>query len=92
MNLAFSMKSFSKDNNAISDTVTDTYQVQSNIQNMVAYNVQPYNHSHNVLKNLQDKADRIKKQSEKPIELGVAQPVATHKQYEKIIQGLLISN
>lgn len=45
-----------------------------------------------ILKNLQDKADRIKKQSEKPIELGVAQPVATHKQYEKIIQGLLISN
>jgi hypothetical protein len=45
-----------------------------------------------ILKNLQDKADRIKKQSEKPIELGVAQPVATHKQYEKIIQGLLVSN
>ena len=57
MNLAFSMKSFSKDNNAIGDTATDTYKVQSNIQNMVAYNVQPYNHSHNVLKNLQDNAE-----------------------------------
>jgi len=44
-----------------------------------------------ILKNLQDKADRIKKQSEKPIELGVAQPVATHKQYEKVLQRLFVN-
>lgn len=45
-----------------------------------------------ILKNLQDKSDRIKKQSEKPIELGVAQPVATHKQYEKVLQSLFVSS
>jgi len=45
-----------------------------------------------ILKNLQDKSDRIKKQSEKPIELGVAQPFATHKQYEKVLQSLFVSS
>jgi len=43
-----------------------------------------------ILKNLQEKLDRVKKLSDKPIELGVAQPLATHKQYESIIQKLSV--